>query len=69
MRQKYDEGYLDLVAKIKEKKPKYYGVLMAMKYSSISISRVYDVINKGIQDWEVVNALCDVLDIKKEEAV
>ncbi len=69
MRQKYDEGYLEAVDKIKEKKPKYYGVLLAIKYPNIPASRVYDVIHKGIQDWEVVNALTDVLEINQKENV
>ena len=69
MRQKYDEGYLEAVEQIKEKKPKYYAVLLSVKYPNIASSRVYDVIHKGIQDWEVVNALLDVLEIKKPEQV
>lgn len=69
MRRKYDIGYLELLESVKAKMPKYYGVLLAAKYPHMAHGRVYNVINAGTQDWDVLRALADVLGVETKEAL
>ena len=69
MRRNYDNGYLDLLTKVREKAPKYYGVLVKSKYPAIERGRFYNVINLGVQDWDALKALADVLEVETKELV
>jgi hypothetical protein len=66
MRKKYDKGYVSLLKKVKNKMPKYYGVILNTRYPEIGRDRVYNAINHGVQDWEVIRAMADVLEINNE---
>lgn len=69
MRRKYDSGYQELLAKVKEKLPKYYGVAVSMKHAEITPSRCYNIINAGIQDWDALRAMADAFGIEEWKKV
>lgn len=40
--------------------PSYYGVIYKTKYGGEDIKRVYDVFNKGFEDWGILYRLIQV---------
>lgn len=65
MRRKYDSGYEELLSKVKEKMPKYYGVATNVKHSEVSPARCYAVVNAGVQDWDTLKAMADTFGINE----
>lgn len=65
MRQKYQEGYLELLEKVKKKLPNYYGVLLSSRHPEIDSRQAYNVLHSGVQNWTILNALAEISGINE----
>lgn len=67
MKKNPDKEFIKQLAEAKERLPHFYGVLVRAKYPHISKNKLYNVVNEGVEDWCVLEALKDVAGIKSKE--
>jgi hypothetical protein len=67
MKKNPDKEFVRQLTEVKAKLPNYYGVLVRAKYPHISKNKIYNVVNEGVEDWCVLEALKDIVGIKKTE--
>lgn len=68
MKKNPDKEFLKQLNEVKDRLPSFYGVILRERYPHITKNKLYNVINEGVEDWCVLEALKDCFPAKKETA-
>lgn len=55
------EEFKNELGKVKNDLPRHYGVILKTRYKNIKVRKVYNVVNYGVHDEEILKQLKSIL--------